>query len=502
MKDLIAKSIFWIVWSRVGLHGLSFLSTLVVVRILTPADYGLMALAGVWIYILSLIVELDLGSAIIQFPDLDETELNACFWLTTGLTLLGCLFLMVASPHIATWFSAPRLAEVLPVVALTLPLGGAKVVPNGLLKKHLEFDKVSKIEIVASVISIFIMLGMAWAGAGVWALVAGMLLPMVVQSMGSFWYVRWKPGIRVNGARVSQIVRYSLQTTGTTISWSMYVKVPTVILGKVYGETLLGIYSIAWEIATALTTKVARMMQQLALPVLAKQQDDINALRNSLLRSLRIIACVTLPLSIGTLLVAEDFVILALTKKWGAVVPILQMLSMYALYQSLCFLFSIVLKARYRVSFLLRYNLILLGCMSVAFLFGAHWLGVTGVALVWITVYPIMTIWIIREACKEIELGLVQLLRQISPATLATMGMTGVVLIVQWLLPGEDSGARAVRMGMAIFLGGLSYGAMLLLRGGQVSREVREVAGWILGFNEPIELKHLNFFWNRLVWRK
>ena len=101
MKDRIAKAVFWVVWSRVGLHGFSFLSTLLVIRILSPADYGLMALAGIWIYLLSFIVEVDLGSAIIQFPDLEDSELNACFWLTTCLTLSGCGFLIFAAPWIA-----------------------------------------------------------------------------------------------------------------------------------------------------------------------------------------------------------------------------------------------------------------------------------------------------------------------------------------------------------------------------------------------------------------
>ncbi len=494
MKGPIGKAIFWIVWSRVGLQGLTFLSTLIVVRILSPADYGLMALAGVWIYIVSRLVEMDLGSAIIQFPDLEDTELNACFWLTTSLTLGGCLVLAFASPYISDWFSAPRLADILPIVALTLLFAGVKVVPYALLKKNLEFDKVSKTEIVASLLSIVIMLSMAWGGAGVWALVAGTLVPMVGQSIGSFWFVRWRPGFCIKGKRVGQMILFSLRTTGSTISWAIYAKAPALILGKVTDQTSLGFYSIAMEIATALSTKISLMVQQLAFPVMSKLQNDIDTLRYSLLRSIRMVACISFPLSVGTLLVADDFIVLTLTEKWASVVPLLQLLSVYALFQSMCFLFPIVLKVRYRVSFILGYSLTLLVVMPMAFWVGAQGLGATGVALVWIAVYPILTIWMIREACKEIELGWAILWKQISFVSWATLVMAGSVLIIQYLVLGNDWFTRALRISLGISLGGISYVMVLLLLGNQVAREAREVVGWIFGLSEPIEMKHLKLF--------
>ena len=413
MKDRVAKAVFWIVWSRLGLHGVAFLSTLVVVRILSPADYGLMALAGISTYIVSLIVQVDLGSAIIQFPDLDDKELNACFWFTMCLTLLGCGLLMFCSPWIAAWFSAPRLATILPVVALTLPIAGAKVVSYGLLKKGLEFDKISKTEIAASVITIPTMLIMAWSGAGVWALVAGALIPLVVQSIGSFWYVHWRPGLQIKGHRVRQMLNYTVFTTGGNIAWAICAKSPEFILGKVAGESLLGIYSVGMEIATALTKKISIMVQQLAFPVMAELQENLEALRNSMLRGLRLIAVITFPISFGMILLTEDFVNVVLTEKWISVVPVLQVLCIYALYQALFNLFPVILKARYRVTYLLFFNLILLGILPLAFLIGARIGGPVGVAFGWL-LYPMITMWLVREVCIEVDLNWNVLWQQIS----------------------------------------------------------------------------------------
>ena len=122
MRERIAKSVFWIVLSRGGVQVLAFLSTLAVARMLDPSDYGLMALAGVWTATIAMVAEMGLGSAIIQFRDLEDRDLNSCFWLTMGIAGIGYLGLCIAAPVIAAWFSSPMLSDVLRVVGLTLPV--------------------------------------------------------------------------------------------------------------------------------------------------------------------------------------------------------------------------------------------------------------------------------------------------------------------------------------------------------------------------------------------
>src|SRR5215475_13563402 len=167
MRDRIARSVFWIVWSRGGIQTLSFISTIFVARMLAPSDYGVMALASIWTTSVSMLAELGLGAAIIQFRDLEDRDLNACFWLTMGITGAGYLALYFTAPTIAAWFSSPRLSDVLRVVGLTLPLTALRIVPDSLLRKRLELDKVAQAEIAAALVTLPVMVGMAWAGAGV-----------------------------------------------------------------------------------------------------------------------------------------------------------------------------------------------------------------------------------------------------------------------------------------------------------------------------------------------
>src|SRR5215471_6221552 len=104
MRDRLARSVFWIAWSRVAIQAISFGSTILVARLLSPADYGLMALAGIWTSIIALLAELGLGAAIVQFRDLDDRELNTCFWTIMAVAALAYGALYLATPAIANWF--------------------------------------------------------------------------------------------------------------------------------------------------------------------------------------------------------------------------------------------------------------------------------------------------------------------------------------------------------------------------------------------------------------
>src|SRR3989304_5946176 len=131
MKQQIARSVLWIVSSRVGVQSASLLLTLLIARLLHPADYGIVALAGVFTTTLATIAELGLGAAIVQFPDPDRAELNTMFWLTALTASLGYLALYLSAPTIASWFGNPGLSDVIRVTGLGLPLVCLRTVPDG-----------------------------------------------------------------------------------------------------------------------------------------------------------------------------------------------------------------------------------------------------------------------------------------------------------------------------------------------------------------------------------
>src|SRR6266850_1161587 len=479
MKDRVARSLFWVVWSRGVVQVASFLSALVVARLLNPADYGLMALAGVWTYAMALIGELGLGAAIVQFSDLEDRELNACFWLVVAMAGLGYLVLYASAPAIAAWFASPMLSNVLRVAGVSLPLVALRTVPDSLLRKRLELDRVSQAEIASMLAAIPVVLGMAWAGAGVWALVAGTLVMPLVQDVVSFWFVRWWPGLRVGSKRLGEILRYSLAALGARVGWAVYQQVDAVVLGKFFGEVVVGLYSMAKLLGTLPVDKVSVVANQLALPIMAGLQGDRGAMRTSFLRGLRLVACLTVPLCVGTALVADDFVYLVLAEKWRPMVPLLQVLSLLGLIRSLDALLPPVLFARYRTAFLFWWTGALLVVMPFAFWAGAAGMGALGVALAWIVVYPVIMAGMAREALRELELGWKTVGGQLRPVMVATLVMVGCLMMVRWILPASDFFDHLARLVLAATLGGVVYAMGILWQGGVLVDEIGEVAGWL-----------------------
>lgn len=485
MKERIAKSVFWLVWSRGGVQLLSFLTTLLVARWLNPSDYGLMALASIWTATLGMLADLGLGAAIIQFRDVDDSELNICFWTTMGLAVTGYLALFACAPVLASWFKSPRLEEVLRVVGVTLPLAAMGMVPDALLRKRLELDKTARAEIVAAIVVIPVMLGLAWNGAGVWALVMGVILQSVTYDAVLFWFVRWWPGFRVGSSRFREVLRYSLSTLGTRLAWSLNEQIDVLVLGKLSGDLALGFYSMARQLALMPVTKIAVLVNQVALPALAHLQVDLAALRSSFLRMFRMVACMTIPICVGMTLEADDLVHVALADKWMPSVPILQVSAAGALLHSLIVLFPMALFARYRTGFVFKWTISLLFLMPAAFWAGAAWAGGIGVALAWATLYPALAIWLVRETLKELGLRWLALWEEVRFIVFLSMMMASSVLLVRWALPSPQGAEHLTRLLCASGIGAVLYGIGIFLRGGRIADEIVEVVGWLFRRGRP-----------------
>jgi|CXWL01.1.fsa_nt_gi O-antigen/teichoic acid export membrane protein len=481
MKDRIAKAVFWIVWTRGGVQVLSFCSTLLVIRLLSPSDYGLMALAGIWTATLSLVTEMGLGAAIIQFRDLGDRDLNACFWITLGLGILGYGVLFLLAPMCALWFNSPELSSVLRVSGVSLPLTALRTVPDSLLRKRLAMDKVSLAEFAATLATFPLVLGLAWKGAGVWALVAGTLMTPFMQVVVTGWYVQWWPGLQIGGERLKDMVTYSLATLGSRVSWALYQQADTLVLGKLGGEHVLGLYTMAKQLATLPVSKVTPLVNQLAFPVMAELQDDDQALRACFLKGVRLVSAVVFPLSLGLLMVADNVVALGLDAKWDSITPMFQLLCLYAIVSALATLLFPPLSVKRRLDLQLTYTTAQLIVMPIGFFVGASLGGGIGVALIWVILYPLQLVWLAHWALRELGLTWQEFLRHLWPQTLAAAGMVLVILLVKNMLEATSIHTSWLQLALCIAAGASAYTLALKMSGPRLFSEMLEIAGWVLG---------------------
>jgi O-antigen/teichoic acid export membrane protein len=479
LRTRIAHSIFWLTWSRGLVQLLSFATTVLVARILDPADYGIMALASVFIAISGMLSELGLGTAVVQFRDLESPELNTCFWITMTLATIAYAILALGAPVIADWFAVPRLADVLPFLALALPLTACSTVSDSLLRKRLALNRVSQAEIIRGLVTLPVMLFCAYTGFGVWTLVIGFVMGEIVRSVAIFAFAPWLPGLRIGGARVREVLHFSLKTLAITILWALQEQADVLVIGKITGQTAVGFYSMAKTWAMLPTTKISSVVYMLSSPMMAELQADIAAMRRAFFRAMRLTSSIALPASAGMALVAQPMVEVLLGDKWYPAVGLLRWLCLYAAVRAIEVLLPPVLVARRRQRFLIRYYLALLLGVSAGAALGALWCGATGAVVIFTSVYCALMIIMTKEVLAELQGSFSDLWSEIWPIPTATAAMTAAVFLLRHVIFEGRNEPPLVELILLSVTGLATYLGALFALGRTVIDEGVEVVGWI-----------------------
>ena len=478
------RSTVYLVGSRTALPLFSVLSAVLVARWLRPEDYALMALGDIFVVTIGMVCELGLGSAIIQFQNVTDAELNTAFWLMLGSAGPAYVFLYVAAPFIARFFGSHELTLLLRVLGLPAMLTVLRLVPESLLRKRLRLDLLSIAEVAAALTAIPLMVVLAWHGAGVWALVGGSAATWLVHSSLVFAFSGWRPGWRMGSTRLAPIFRYSSAVLGSRLLWAVYASSDRAILGRLAGDVSLGFFAMANQIALKPVEKVSLIVNQVAGPLLAEVQGDVQVMRTCLARSLRIVAWITLPLCVGMLLVAEDAIRIALTEKWLPAAPILQVLCVHAGVRSMTILLPPVLMAAYRADVLVRYNLAMTLLMPLAFAAGAWWAGALGVAAAWAIVHPVCALVLAHVTLRYVQMSWGAIGRELRRPALATtlMAIATIGASHAASFSGAHPGSRLL---VAVLTGIATYGAALWQFAGPELRDVTLI--WRAVRGQPVE---------------
>jgi O-antigen/teichoic acid export membrane protein len=480
LRTRVARSVFWLAWSRGVVQLLSFATTVLIARILVPADYGVMALAGMFIATAGVLADMGLSGAIVQLRDLGRRELDTCFWITVSLATIIYAVLSLSAPIIAGWFVVPRLADVLPVLALGLPLNACSVVSSGLLRKRLALDQISQAEIVGAVVTLPVMLCCALVGLGVWTLVIGSLVGWVVRNAVILAFAPWLPGLRIGGERAKEMLHFSLTTLGISILWAFREQADVAVIGKITGQVTVGLYSMAKDLAMLPTAKISSVVYMLSSPMMAELQTDIAAMRRAFFRAVRLTAAIGLPASAGMALVADDMVAVLLGPKWRPAVPVLQLLCLYAAVRAVDVLLPPVLVARRRQRFLFWYFLALFFTVPAAAALGALWGGAPGAVVLLTPVYCGLIAIVTKEALAELNGRFSDLWLEMWPILVATAAMAAGVLLLREIAFAGRTEPSLVELILLSVSGAVTYFGALFAFGRTVIGEGAEVIGWIL----------------------
>ena len=438
----------------------SWAALLVVVRLLVPADFGLAGMSVVLYSYLKFVGTFGIPATVLRHRDLSEETLAQLNTVGAAFGVVAFLLACLLAWPVSVFFKTPRMAPVAIVTCIALIPLGLRSVPEGLMNKHMRLKSLSVFDALRDIMAAVVTISLAWLGFHYWALILGNLLSEIARCAVILSVQRH----RYAWPRLSTIkepLLFGWRVVVWTFSWSTYSTLDNVTAGRVFGQTGLGLYAMAWNLANVPLEKIVSLVTTLVPAYLSRVQTDLPALRSYVRNLSEMISLTMFPTTVGIALVAREAVPLIMGPKWNGMIGPLQVLAAYATFRALVALLPKVLTAMGNARYVMRVELTGLFLMPIAFWIGSHW-GIRGIALGWIFAYPLIAMAHYWKTLKSIEMSAGEYLRALRPALHGTVAMILVVLALEWKLPPTHF--KWLHLIAVIAGGGLAYmGTVLLL---------------------------------------
>ncbi|OGU34266.1 MAG: lipopolysaccharide biosynthesis protein, partial [Ignavibacteria bacterium GWB2_35_6b] len=357
IKKHAVSGVKWSSTSQVGLQGLQFITTIVLARLLSPADYGLMGMTMVWIGFINIFKDLGTSAAIIQRKDLTETTLSSIFWINLAFGFIAMTILFIIASLISNFYHEPRLINMLRVLSCTFLIASISIMQQAILERDMAFDKVAKIELASVTFSSFIGIILAFLEAGVWSLVYKTVAEIALTTILLWIFVAWKPKMVFVWQEVKSVSKFSLNLTGFNIFNYFSRNTDYLLIGKFLGAQDLGYYTMVYRIMLFPLQNLSRVIGRVFFPIFSKIQDDNIRFKRVYLNVVGTIALVTFPMMVGLFAVSKPFVLTILGQQWKPIIILLMILSPVGMLQSVGTTVGIIYQAKGRTDWMFRWGI-------------------------------------------------------------------------------------------------------------------------------------------------
>jgi len=455
----MVQAVAWTGAGRWATQLLTWVSTIVVARVLAPSDYGLIGMATIYLGLVALISEFGLGQAVITMREMSARQIAQINSLSIAAGALLFAISCAAAGPLGSFFHSPKLPPVIVLMSLSFLVSGAQVVPDALLQNDLRFKLLASFDTARALVQALTTVGLALLGFGYWSLAFGPLAAALVAAAMAL-VARPHALAWPRFEEIKRALRFSGEVLGSRIAWYTYSNSDFLVAGRVLGQSPLGAYTIAWTIASTPVEKITNMITRVVPAFFSAVQDDKAHLRRYLLGITNGLALLTFPASLGMALVADQFVLVVLGAKWAPAIMPLRLLALYAAMRSVTTIFPNLLFAVRRSRFVMWNTIVAAIVFPASFYYASRW-GTTGISVTWLVLYPLITAPMVWRALVGTELPAWEYLGSLLPAMRASLVMVLAVVAVRWATP--VGWPMVVRFGISVGTGAVAYAAVLLL---------------------------------------
>ena len=436
-KKVIQGSV-WIFSLRIINRGLGFIRTIILAKLLSPDDFGLLGIAMLAISTLETFTETGFQTALVQTDEKVDTYLDSVWTVSAirGILLFSIIFF--SAPLIAKFFNSPDAIFVIKVIALSSFISGFRNIGVVLFQKDLEFGKQFVYELSGTFVNLLVSISVAFILRNIWALVWGGLAAHCVQLILSFIIHPYHPRFKLDPNKIKSLLPFGKWIFGSSIVTFLVTNGDDIFVGKILGTTALGLYQMAFLISNLSATEVALVVSRVTFPVYSKIQKDSQRLSSAYSDVLQIVAFLSILIAGGIFILAPEFTKIFLSEKWLPMVPAMQVFALASVARSIVATTSPVFSAIGRPDLGTKFQTLrLILLVMLIYPFTLHW-GLTGASWAVFLSLWMSSFGFISMAIRTTRSSILHIGRAIIFPVVNMTVVFGVALYFKEIIPPEN----------------------------------------------------------------
>ena len=436
--SLAQKTIKGVVWSsieRFSGQGAQFVLGIILARILSPSDYGLIGMLAIFLAVSDSFVQSGFAIALVQKKDRDDLDFSTTFYFNVFVSIIFYLLLFISAPYIADFFNQPILESLTRVIGLSIVINGFAVVQRAKFTINIDFKTQTKASLSSIIISGLLGIYLAYHGFGVWSLVYQSLLRIAIE-VAMLWYIsKWVPSGGFSFDRFKRLFGFGYKLLLSGLINTIFGNIYTIIIGKFFSASSLGYYTRAGQLSDFPSTNISFILGRVTFPALSELQDDNEKLSSAYKKIILKTALLVFPLMVGLAALADPFVITILSEKWRGSIIMLQLLCLYGMWTPIHAINLNILNVKGRSDLFLKLEVIK-KTFSITAIFITVPLGINAMLIGFIVLTYIALVINLYYSKRIINYGFWQQIRDLLPILLLSFAMGA---LIYFTIPMFDS---------------------------------------------------------------
>lgn len=432
LKKKAIRGVSWSFVDNIASQGITFLVGIILARLLTPAEFGILGMITIFIAISNSIIDSGFSNALIRKNDAKRIDYNTVFIFNLVLSLVLYGVLYVASPAISRFFHEPQLVAITRVMGLLLLINALGIIQRTLLVKRVDFKTQTKVSVIASLGSAVVGVGMAWAGFGVWSLVGQQLSRQFLNTLFLWVFNRWRPLLEFSIQSFKELFSFGSKLLASGLIDTLFNNIYYIIIGRFYSATQLGQYTRAEQFNMIFSSNLTSVIQRVSYPVLSSIQNEAERLREAYRRVIKSTMLVAFASMLGLAACAKPVILILIGEKWLVAAEYLQIICFSGMLYPLHAINLNILQVKGRSDLFLKLEIIKKGLAVLPITLGIIY-GIKVMLLAKVFNSFLAYYLNARYSKSMVNYSVKEQIADILPTFLVSLGVAGVMWGITWL---------------------------------------------------------------------